>query len=79
MPDDLRVREVLGNVAPGVDLVTIAPPARDPAGVVPLLGYEDRFVGGDVRALFVRWGVEESGRRQEPARPPAASRAGAAT
>ncbi len=78
-PDDLRVPEVLGDVASGVDLVTVALQARDPAGVVPLLGYEVQFVGGDVPALFVRRGVESSGRRQEPARAPAASRAGAAT
>ncbi len=44
---------------------------RHPAGAVPLLGYELQVVGGDVPALFVRRGVEESGRRQEPARAPA--------
>ena len=79
MPDDLRVPEVLGDVASGVDLVTVALQARDPAGVVPLLGYEVQFVGGDVPALLVRRSVEEPGRRQKTARAPAASRAGAAT
>ena len=44
MPDDLRVPEVLGDVASGVDLVTVALQARDPAGLVPLLGYEVQSV-----------------------------------
>jgi hypothetical protein len=78
-PDDLRVTEVLGDVASGVGLVTVALQVRDPVGVVPLLGYEVQSVGVDVPALLVRRGVEESGRRQQPARAPAASRAGAAT
>ncbi len=71
VPDDLRVPEVLRDVASGVVLVTVALKARDPAGVVPLLGYEVPVAGGDVPALFVRRGVDESGRRQEAARPPA--------
>ena len=54
MPDDLRVPGVRGDVASGVDLVTVARQARDPAGVVPLPGYEVQFVGGDVPALSVR-------------------------
>src|SRR3712207_145135 len=79
VPDDLRVPEVLGDVASGVDLVTVALQARDPTGVVPLLGYEVQFVGGDVPALLVRRRVEEPRRRQKTARAPAAWRAGAAT
>ncbi len=38
VPEDLRVPEILEDVASGVDLVTVALQARDPAGVVPLLG-----------------------------------------
>jgi hypothetical protein len=48
-PDDLRVPEVLGDVASGVDLVTVALQARDPAGVVPLLGYEVQYHAGITR------------------------------
>ncbi len=77
--DDLRVPEVIEDVASGIDLATVAMQTRDPAGVVPLLGYGVQFVGSDVPALFVRRGVGESGRRQEPGPAPAASHAGAAT
>ncbi|WP_448619277.1 hypothetical protein [Geodermatophilus sp. URMC 65] len=73
MPDDSRVPEVLGDGASGVDLFTVALHARDPAGVVPLFGYEVQFMSGDVPALLVRRGGEESDRRQEPARAPAAA------
>ena len=38
VPDDLRVPELIGDVASGVDLVTVVLRARDTAGVVPLLG-----------------------------------------
>ncbi len=51
VPDDLRVPEVLGDVASGVDLVTVALQARNPAGVVPLLGYEVQRGQRRIRAV----------------------------
>lgn len=64
MLDHLRVPEVLGDVLSGVDYVTVALQARDPAGVVPLRGYGVRFRDSDVPALLARRAVEGSGRRR---------------